>query len=1041
MHYQYDACIIWDSADEAWAKKLVEDLNRLDPGLLLTTYAAERGATNPRPRVDLKAFRHLVVIWSDAAAGPPRLDSHIQDFPKAEAAAGGRKFICLLLQGDKAAAGFTHVLEEERQALDYPAGLQGLTDSRADARAREVRRLYGLIQFEAPPEQQTGAAAPAGEAASPPAAEDVERLVGETREILNGKFCSVEDKLKLATRLLDASQFRFARRLLKRARGEADFGRLDADKQLKAIHELAVCTYKDPDLPAADRLQRALDTLETGARLTLSEDPETLGLAGSIHKRIWEVGAQKHHLEKSLACYLRGYEFACRKTPPGDFGYPGVNAAFVLDLLAEQETGNYFPGSPEAAGPAAQHGQSRTIREDLRARLLADYAGNPGKARNWWFYATLAETCFGLFRYGEARYWIGRGKKACPVADWQLEATSRQVAALARLAAHGGGRVDNKAATEMLKGLIGGNEESLRRTLVGKFGLALSGGGFRASLFHIGVLARLAELDVLRSVEVLSCVSGGSIIGAHYYLEVRHLLESKGDNEITRDDYVKIVRRIAADFLAGVQTDIRTSAMADVGTNLRMTFQPDYSRTERLAELYEERLFSRVEDGEGKRPRYLNELFVKPKGESSFDIKRHNWRRLAKVPVLVLNATTLNTGHNWQFTASFMGEPPSRIDTRVDGNERLRRMYYKDAPPEYQKMRLGRAVAASACVPGIFEPLVFKGLYPDRVVRLVDGGVHDNQGVDALLDQDCTVLLVSDASGQMQTLKKPPAELLGVPFRANAILQARVRETQFQELVSRRRSLLLRGLMFIHLRKDLGVDPVDWENCPDPTGADDDESQPDGRRKILTPYGMRKDVQKHLSAIRTDLDAFSDLEAFALMTSGYQMTAHEFDNPNSIAGFPAPVEAVPRWDFLCVEGETSSTKVDAARFERLVSVLETASRNAFKTWQIPGRVSFWVSALVGLIVLSIVFGFLLGVARLGWVAATACTLAIPAAGAAAASAVRGGFVFRFGLYALGILPARVHIWIERRTYLEKGQVERGSPGSETETHAPPPGAS
>jgi len=59
-----------------------------------------------------------------------------------------------------------------------------------------------------------------------------------------------------------------------------------------------------------------------------------------------------------------------------------------------------------------------------------------------------------------------------------------------------------------------------------KFGLALSGGGFRASLFHIGVLAKLAELDVLRRVEVLSCVSGGSIIGAHYYLQLRETLET-----------------------------------------------------------------------------------------------------------------------------------------------------------------------------------------------------------------------------------------------------------------------------------------------------------------------------------------------------------------------------------------------------------------------------------------------------------------------------------------------------------------------------------
>ena len=61
----------------------------------------------------------------------------------------------------------------------------------------------------------------------------------------------------------------------------------------------------------------------------------------------------------------------------------------------------------------------------------------------------------------------------------------------------------------------------------GKLGIALSGGGFRAALFHIGVLARLAERDLLRHVALISTVSGGSIIGAFYYLKVKQLLEGE----------------------------------------------------------------------------------------------------------------------------------------------------------------------------------------------------------------------------------------------------------------------------------------------------------------------------------------------------------------------------------------------------------------------------------------------------------------------------------------------------------------------------------
>ena len=50
--------------------------------------------------------------------------------------------------------------------------------------------------------------------------------------------------------------------------------------------------------------------------------------------------------------------------------------------------------------------------------------------------------------------------------------------------------------------------------------------------------------------------------------------------------------------------------------------------------------------------------------------------------MLVLNATTLNTGHNWQFTSTWMGESPFSIDEEIDGNWRLRHA---------DRIRMGRA--------------------------------------------------------------------------------------------------------------------------------------------------------------------------------------------------------------------------------------------------------------------------------------------------------------------------------------------------------------
>src|SRR5262249_60184397 len=143
----------------------------------------------------------------------------------------------------------------------------------------------------------------------------------------------------------------------------------------------------------------------------------------------------------------------------------------------------------------------------------------------------------------------------------------------------------------------------------------------------------------------------------------------------------------------------------------------------------------------------------------------------------------------------------------VAANHRLRGMYYEQAPDPHKRMRLGCAVAASACVPGIFEPLTLANLYerlaPDGggkvrpLVRLVDGGVHDNQGTAALLEQGCSVVLVSDASGQMEDPDTPRNALLGLPLRSNSILQSRVRVSQFEDLESRLRGGTLNGLMFV----------------------------------------------------------------------------------------------------------------------------------------------------------------------------------------------------------------------------------------------------
>src|SRR5437870_1204028 len=50
----------------------------------------------------------------------------------------------------------------------------------------------------------------------------------------------------------------------------------------------------------------------------------------------------------------------------------------------------------------------------------------------------------------------------------------------------------------------------------GDIALSLSGGGYRAAGFHLGVLDLLHRLELLQDVRVLSTVSGGTFTGMMY---------------------------------------------------------------------------------------------------------------------------------------------------------------------------------------------------------------------------------------------------------------------------------------------------------------------------------------------------------------------------------------------------------------------------------------------------------------------------------------------------------------------------------------------
>ena len=831
-------------------------------------------------------------------------------------------------------------------------------------------------------------------------------LIREARRILNGESFDEPQILTLAKQLKNRNGYAYAAQLFEKLTNIGKAEQLDYYYQ-----QLAICTYKDPDLPSAVKFDLAESFLAKIGDPRKSKDSEVLGMMGGIYKRKWMFDNNYRNLLYSRHYYQRGYEewkkaFVAppEQDPTGskrifnksaryphhdyDAGYTAINYAFLLDLLADvrtHETRDIDQNLPENV--VDWQATANEIRAEVVAYLDAEAIfQNPRTIKDKlddWGYATLGEAFFGLGRFEEALFFYQEYGGQKP-SIWQSETCRKQLLALAEIRIQFDDNHEmpgdkepvirekkerraafNEHVRACLFAVSPTVEESAAKSQLplamhGKVGLGLSGGGFRASLYHIGTLARLAELDVLRHVEAISCVSGGSIIGAYYYLLLRRKLMGKYDETfqymhpteaaeltLSQQDYLDIVEELTTRFLAGVQKNLRMRILSG-WKNLRIFLDRTYTRSHRIAELYEEFLYKPIftgADGTGaydEKTLLMQNLRITPRGAQAFNPKTDNWDRIHKVPTLVLNATTLNTGHNWQFTASWMGEPPGNIIQRVDSKPRLRRLYYDEAPEPYtNNIRLGRTVGASSCVPTLFEPVHMPGLYPGVDLRLVDGGVHDNQGVGSLIEQECSILILSDASGQLN-IENAGAGALGSFFRSDAVFQERIRELQYMDIEARHDSSQLKGLMYIHLKSDLNKSPLKWNGCNDPTRRvwlteDENPNSP------ITQYGIQKSVQERLACLRTDLDAFHDAEAYALMYSAYRQTEWAFKASGLAKLLPPPTEAVRRdWAFFSI----APFMEDAAQKAPLERRLEVGAELPFKVLRAYGVLSFLKSVLV-----------------------------------------------------------------------------------------------
>jgi NTE family protein len=258
-----------------------------------------------------------------------------------------------------------------------------------------------------------------------------------------------------------------------------------------------------------------------------------------------------------------------------------------------------------------------------------------------------------------------------------------------------------------------------------RIGLAMSGGGFRAAAFHLGVMRKLRALGLLDKIDLMTCVSGGSIAGGFVAANW-----GKPDGLDRLDTYLK-TRSIAVSSVIGGVLD------------------PFSTRLEKLAETYDRDLFH---------------------GATLHD--------LVDGPRVYLNATNLATGNLFFFVAG--GDKPEEMGEHelgvvpASGFKLSRAVAASSAfPPVFPPLRLMPDVYAHA---GSVE-----------YVTLCDGGVYDNMGVNPVVRARAALdyVIVSDGGKPFAIDDHPTDSGTLVLKAALGIMMEQIRGLEFDRLQHR----------------------------------------------------------------------------------------------------------------------------------------------------------------------------------------------------------------------------------------------------------------
>ena len=246
-----------------------------------------------------------------------------------------------------------------------------------------------------------------------------------------------------------------------------------------------------------------------------------------------------------------------------------------------------------------------------------------------------------------------------------------------------------------------------------KIAISLSGGGYRASTFHLGALSYLEHVQyegrpLLHNVKIISTISGGTFTGVGYVLALALAEEGKKD-EAFKSCFEKLYGLFKDDQLV-------VEAMAMINNTKTWEAQEKNKNViNAFSEIYQAKFCDN---------HHLSDLLRKSEGH------------LGHLEEFCFNATDLYDSIPFRFQK-----------TGMFGNGK-RSMSLDDA----YEIRLGDIMAASSCFPGGFEPMAFPkdfikekdseldlawkkkvadNNYPENIA-LMDGGILDNQGIESI---------------------------------------------------------------------------------------------------------------------------------------------------------------------------------------------------------------------------------------------------------------------------------------------------------------------